>query len=101
MIDLRDHAIKKFPARLAPIFDQVDIRRGDQHYRILSNVIAKLFIIIAIFTKYFLVALLKLAGDSLLFTYPVGNERPDGSRPFSHAIAIKMSVKQIVLSIEE
>jgi hypothetical protein len=43
----------------------------------------------------------QLAGDSLLFTYPVGNERPDGSRPFSHAIAIKMSVKQIVLSIEE
>ena len=43
----------------------------------------------------------RLAGDSLLFTLPVGNERPDGSRPFSHAIAIKMSVKQIVLSIEE
>jgi hypothetical protein len=43
----------------------------------------------------------RLAGDSLLFTLPVGNERTDGSRPFSHAIAIKMSVKQIVLSIEE
>ena len=43
----------------------------------------------------------KLGGDSLLYTQPVGNERPDGSKPFSHAIAIKMSVKQIVLSIEE
>lgn len=43
----------------------------------------------------------RLADDSLLFTIPVGKERPDGSRPFSHAIAIKMSVKQVVLSIEE
>lgn len=43
----------------------------------------------------------QLANDSLLYTMPVGNERPDGSKPFSHAIAIKMSVKQIVLSIEE
>ena len=43
----------------------------------------------------------RLEGDSMLYTFPVGNERPDGSRPFSHAIAIKMSVKQIVLSIEQ
>lgn len=43
----------------------------------------------------------RLAGDSLLYTMPIGNERPDGSRPFSHAIAIKMSVKQIVRSIKE
>ena len=43
----------------------------------------------------------RLSGDSLLYTFPVGNERPDGSRPFSHAIAIKISVKQIILSIEE
>jgi hypothetical protein len=43
----------------------------------------------------------KLSGDSLLYTFPVGNERPDGSRPFSHAIAVKMAVKQIVLSMEK
>ena len=43
----------------------------------------------------------QLPGDSMLYTYPVGNERPDGSRPFSHAIAIKMSIKKIVLSIEK
>ena len=42
----------------------------------------------------------KLEGDSLLYTSPVGNERPDGSRPFSHAIAIKMAVKSVVLSIK-
>jgi hypothetical protein len=43
----------------------------------------------------------KLSGDSLLYTQPVGNERPDGSRPFSHAIAVKMAVRQLVLSIEK
>jgi hypothetical protein len=43
----------------------------------------------------------KLAGDSLLYTLPVGNERPDGSKPFSHAIAIKMAVKKIVMAIEK
>lgn len=43
----------------------------------------------------------QLPNDTVLYTMPVGNERPDGSKPFSHAIAIKMSVKQIVLSIEE
>lgn len=43
----------------------------------------------------------QLPGDSMLYTLPVGNERPDGSQPFSHAIAIKMSIKQIVLSIEK
>jgi hypothetical protein len=42
----------------------------------------------------------KMDGDSLLYTFPVGTERPDGSRPFSHAIAVKMGVKQLVLSIE-
>jgi len=40
------------------------------------------------------------AGDSLLYTIPVGNERPDGSKPFSHAIAVKMAMKKLVLSIE-
>jgi hypothetical protein len=39
-------------------------------------------------------------GDSLLYTIPVGNERPDGSKSFSHAIAVKMAVKRLVLSIE-
>ena len=43
----------------------------------------------------------KLLGDSLLYTMPVGNERPDGSRPFSHAIAVKMAVKQVVLLVKE
>lgn len=43
----------------------------------------------------------KLSGDSLLYTMPVGNERPDGSRPFSHAIAVKMAVRQLVLLIEK
>src|SRR5690349_17323130 len=26
----------------------------------------------------------KLLGDTLLYTQPIGSERPDGSRPFSH-----------------
>lgn len=43
----------------------------------------------------------KLSGDTLLYTMPVGNERPDGSRPFSHAIAVKMAVKQLVISIKD
>ena len=42
----------------------------------------------------------RLKDDSLLFTFPIGNERPDGSRPFSHALAIKMAVKQIVLAVK-
>jgi hypothetical protein len=43
----------------------------------------------------------KLSGDTLLYTMPVGNERPDGSRPFSHAIALKMAVKTVVNSIKD
>jgi hypothetical protein len=43
----------------------------------------------------------KLAGDTLLYTLPIGNERPDGTKPFSHAIAVKMAVKKVVLSIQE
>jgi hypothetical protein len=43
----------------------------------------------------------KLAGDSLLYTMPIGNERPDGSKPFSHAIAIKMAVKNVVMGMEK
>lgn len=42
----------------------------------------------------------KIDGDSLLYTLPIGNERPDGSKPFSHAIAVKMAVKKVVMSIE-
>lgn len=42
----------------------------------------------------------KMNADSLLYTFPIGTERPDGSRPFSHAIAVRMGVKQLVLSIE-
>lgn len=40
-------------------------------------------------------------GDSLLYTIPVGYERPDGSKPFSHAIAVKMAAKKLVLSVKE
>ena len=43
----------------------------------------------------------KLSEDSLLYTLPMGNERPDGSRPFSHAIAVKMAVKKIIMGIKE
>jgi hypothetical protein len=43
----------------------------------------------------------KLAGDTLLYTLPIGSERPDGTKPFSHAIAVKMAVKKVVLSIQE
>ena len=43
----------------------------------------------------------KLSGDTLLYTLPIGNERPDGSRPFSHAIAVKMAVKKLISSIPE
>lgn len=43
----------------------------------------------------------KLAGDTLLYTLPIGNERPDGTKPFSHAIAVKMAVKKLILSIKE
>lgn len=40
-----------------------------------------------------------LAGDTLLYTMPVANERPDGTRAFSHAIAIKIPLKKVVLSV--
>ena len=40
-------------------------------------------------------------GDSLLYTIPVGHERPDGSKPFTHAIAVKMAVKKLVLMVKE
>ena len=44
----------------------------------------------------------KLSGDSLLlFTHPVGNEHPDGTVTYMFAVAVKMSVKNIVLSIKE
>lgn len=43
----------------------------------------------------------KLSSDSLLYTMPVGNKSPDGSKPFSHAIAVKMAVKKLVMRIKE
>lgn len=43
----------------------------------------------------------RIPGDSLLYTQPIGIERPDGSQPFSHAIAVKMSVRKLVLGIKE
>jgi hypothetical protein len=43
----------------------------------------------------------KISGDSLLYTMPVGNERPDGTKPFSHAVAVKMAVKKVVMEIKD
>ena len=41
----------------------------------------------------------KTEGDSLLFTHPVFIEHTGGASTFSHAIAIKMSKKTVVLSM--
>ena len=41
----------------------------------------------------------KTAGDSLLFTHPVFIEHTGGASTFSHAIAIKMPKKAVVLSM--
>ncbi|MBS1545728.1 MAG: hypothetical protein JST14_18970 [Bacteroidetes bacterium] len=43
----------------------------------------------------------KIGTDSILFTKPVFREHPDGSQEFTHAIAIKMAVKTIVLSMPQ
>lgn len=42
----------------------------------------------------------KIGKDTLLYTLPVRFERPDGSRVFSHAIAVLMPVKVIVKGME-
>lgn len=41
----------------------------------------------------------RIGDDSLLFTRPVLVAQPDGSQRFSHAIAIRMSKRTVVLSM--
>ena len=43
----------------------------------------------------------KLGADSLLYTRPVTFERPDGSLVLSHAIAIVMAVKDVIVYMED
>ena len=43
----------------------------------------------------------KLGKDSLLYTQPINFERPDGSRVFTHAIAVTMPVKSVIRSMPE
>ncbi|MFM7327498.1 MAG: hypothetical protein ACKORJ_10740 [Bacteroidota bacterium] len=42
----------------------------------------------------------KIGKDTLLYTMPVRFDRPDGSRVFSHAIAVLMPVRIVVKTIE-
>lgn len=43
----------------------------------------------------------KIGKDTLLYTLPVRFERPDGSRVFSHAIAVLMPVKVVVKEMDD
>ena len=43
----------------------------------------------------------KIGTDSLLFTRPVTFERPDGSAVLSHAVAVVMAVKNVIVGMEE
>ncbi|MEJ0031137.1 MAG: hypothetical protein WDO15_12515 [Bacteroidota bacterium] len=43
----------------------------------------------------------KLGKDSILYTKPITNERPDGSVEFMRALSIHMPIKSVVLSIED
>lgn len=43
----------------------------------------------------------KIGTDSLIYTKPLFNERPDGSLEFSQALAIRISKRQVILSIKE
>lgn len=43
----------------------------------------------------------KIGTDSLLYTRPVTFERPDGSAVLSHAVAIVMAVKNVIVGMEE
>jgi hypothetical protein len=43
----------------------------------------------------------KMGADSLLYTKPILREHPDGSTEFLKAIAIRMTRKQVVLSIKD
>ncbi len=42
----------------------------------------------------------KMGTDSLLYTMPIVGEKPDGSNEFLKAIGIRMTRKQVVLSIK-
>ncbi|MBL7877408.1 MAG: hypothetical protein JNL53_17215 [Cyclobacteriaceae bacterium] len=42
----------------------------------------------------------KMGSDSLLYTKPLMREHPDGSMEFTKAIGIRMTTKQIILSIK-
>jgi len=43
----------------------------------------------------------KMGMDSLLYTKPILHERPDGSTEFLKALGIRMTRKQVVLSIKD
>ena len=43
----------------------------------------------------------KIGSDSLLYTRPVTYERPDGSLVLSHAVAVVMAVKNVIVYMEE
>jgi hypothetical protein len=43
----------------------------------------------------------KMGTDSLLYTMPIVNEKPDGSTEFLKALGIRMTRKQVVLSIKK
>lgn len=43
----------------------------------------------------------RIGDDSLLYTRPVFKLHPDGSQQFSHAIAVRMSRKTVVLSMPQ
>lgn len=43
----------------------------------------------------------KIGKDSLLYTAPIMSTLPDGSTQFEYALGIRMSVKQVILSINK
>lgn len=43
----------------------------------------------------------KLGTDSLLYTRPITYDRPDGSSVLSHAVAVVMAVKDVIVDMEE
>jgi hypothetical protein len=43
----------------------------------------------------------KMGTDSLIYTKPLLIERPDGSLEFTHALAIRIPKKQVILSIKQ
>jgi hypothetical protein len=43
----------------------------------------------------------KMGNDSLLYTKPIGKERPDGSLEFTKALGLRLHKKPIILSIKK